>query len=470
VGKWSIGASRLVVYFFRINGRIASQVLQYDQAREIDETQRWKTARNSVMSKINGWYVAWTACGVAIATFGAIAAADAASNAKVLYSFCSQSGCTDGAVPSGGLISDEAGNFYGTTYFGGQEGPNCANFGYPCGTVFKLAPDGTETVLHTFTGDDGGNPRAGLIADKVGNLYGTTIAGGSGGGGTVFKVTPDGTETVLHSFQGGSDGYEPTAAVIIDKRGNLFGTTVLGGSSAECNGSNDGCGTVFEVKSDGEEKVLYAFQGGTDGGLPYSGLIADKAGNLYGTAAEGGVVCEGFTQGCGTIYRLAPDGTETVLYAFAGGSDGMYPDGTLIGDKAGNFYGTTNLGGAGVGCGSGCGTVFKLSPDGSETVLYAFQGGNDGASPYAGLITDKAGNFYGTTDLGGEHSSCKKGSCGGTVFKLTPDGGETVLYAFGKKTGANPIAPLFMDRRGTLFGTAQLGAAHSEGAVFRVNP
>ena len=413
------------------------------------------------MAKTNHWRVAHASCWLAMAALIAFAAE---SRERVLYSFCSQQGCADGAVPEGGLISDQAGNFYGTTYFGGQVTDDCANYGYPCGVVFKLAPDGTETVLHTFAGPDGGNPVAGLIADSTGNLYGTTIVGGSAGRGTVFKLAPDGTETVLHSFQGGSDGSEPESALIMNRRGDLFGTTPLGGSSAQCNGNSDGCGTVFEVKSGGNEKVLYAFTGGADGGVPIAGLV-EKSGNLYGTTETGGASCEGFTQGCGTIFKLAADGTETVLYAFAGGSDGAVPLGTLIADKNGNLYGTTELGGGGVGC-SGCGTIFRLAPDGAETVLYAFQGGSDGAFPYAGLIADKAGNFYGTTNAGAR--SCLRRFCGGTVFKLTADGSETVLYGFKSKRGANPAAPLYVDRKGALFGTASLGGTNGEGVVFRV--
>jgi uncharacterized repeat protein (TIGR03803 family) len=322
-------------------------------------------------------------------------------------------------------------------------------------------------VLHTFVGSDGGNPRAGVIADSAGNLYGTTIAGGSADFGTVFKIAPDGTETVLHSFQGGSDGYAPSGALVVDKHGNLFGTTLWGGSSAECNGNNYGCGTVFEVKSDGEERILYAFQGGADGGLPIAGLIA-RNGDFYGTTSAGGANCADITDGCGTIYRVSRDGAETVLYTFAGGSDGLAPWGALIADKYGDFYGTTSLGGGGAGCGDGCGTIFKLSSDRTESVLYAFQGGSDGESPYAALVADKAGNLYGTTTYGGGRG-CKTGFCGGTVFKLAPDGSETVLHTFGaKRIGANPDSPLYMGQKGVLFGTASSGGPNHGGTVFRV--
>jgi uncharacterized repeat protein (TIGR03803 family) len=403
------------------------------------------------------------ACGLALTALAAFAGVPAESAETVLYSFCAQQACVDGAMPIGALIADKTGNFYGTTYYGGKLARQCIG-GY-CGTVFKLAGDGTETVLHTFTGKDGGNSNAGLIADRAGNLYGTTEAGGKAGLGTVFKLAPDGTETVLHSFLGGKDGNFPNASLIMDRRGNLFGTTELGGGLSNCYDENEGCGTVFEVTRDGKEKVLYAFTGGSDGGNPVSSLIADKNRNFYGTTQSGGAACEGYANGCGVAFKLTPDGTETVLHAFTGGSDGINPLAGLIEDSAGNFFGTTFLGG--VGCGAGCGIVFKLAPDGTETVLYAFKGGSDGSAPYSSLIEDKAGNLYGTTYSGGGRQ-CNTDYCGGTVFKLEPDGTETLLYAFASKHGAGPASSLLMDKRGVLYGTTADGAAHNHGAVFRI--
>jgi uncharacterized repeat protein (TIGR03803 family) len=315
----------------------------------------------------------------------------------VLYSFAQPE--RNGAEPSAGVIADKAGNFYGTTLEGGGT--------QGCGTVFKLAPDGTETVLHAFCdgAGDGRSPRAGLIADKAGNLYGTTMNGGGKSLGAVFRLAPDRTETLLYSFVGVSDGSYPEAGLILDKGGNLYGTTRGGGTA--------GVGTVFRLAPDGTETVLYSFRGGSDGASPVAGLLADEAGNLFGTTMTGGGAGCYENQGCGTVFRLATDGAETVLYSFQSGSDGAFPLAGLISDSAGNLYGTTT--GC---CGESKGTVFKLAPDGTETVLHAFTGGKDGAYPRSSLIA-KAGNLFGTTYAGG-NMSCLGGGGGGcgTVFKL----------------------------------------------------
>jgi uncharacterized repeat protein (TIGR03803 family) len=282
-----------------------------------------------------------------------------------------------------------------------------------------LAPDGTETVLHSFTGGaDGGLP-AGLTMDAAGNLYGTTAQGGVDGGcnmngcGVVYEMSPGGTETVLYTFSGGSDGGNPQSALIFDRKGNLYGTTAGGGANRD--------GTVFKLNASGKEKVLYSFAGGSDGNLPISGLVADKSGNLFGTTNLGGsnTDCAGFgNSGCGTIYEIAADGSETVLYVFTGGGDGGNPVGGLLLDKAGNLYGTTEVGGLSGGCGGlGCGTVFKFTPNGALSTLYTFTGGSDGGQPVADLVRDSAGNLYGTTLFWGEGY--------GVVFALAPDGTET---------------------------------------------
>jgi uncharacterized repeat protein (TIGR03803 family) len=310
----------------------------------------------------------------------------------VLYAF---KGGSDGAYPGSRLLVDSAGNVYGTAYFP----VTCLMTTQDCDVVFKLAPDGTKTVLHYFVrgSSDGFGPSGGLIADSAGNLYGTTYDGGGAatgcggsGCGVVFKLSPDGTYTVLHTFTG-SDGANPATGLIADSSGNLYGTTVFGGGTA----CAQGCGVVFKVAPDGTETVLYSFKGGTDGLYPAGRLIADSSGNLYGVA-EGGAL------GGGVVFKLAPDGTETVLYSFCSKpscSDGEGPSGSLIADSAGNLYGTTATGGGGGGgCypAAGCGVIFKLAPDGTETVLYYFRGGSDGANPQGGLIADSAGNLYGT--------------------------------------------------------------------------
>jgi uncharacterized repeat protein (TIGR03803 family) len=188
------------------------------------------------------------------------------------------------------------------------------------------------------------------------------------------------------------------------------------------------------------ETLLYSLHGGSDGATPRAGLFADSSGNLYGTTISGGGTgCGG--QGCGTVFRIGTDGSETVLYSFAGGSDGEFPEDRLIGDEAGNLYGTTSQGG-GNGCGGGtCGTVFKLTPGGTETVLHSFAGGSDGYFPIAGLVADASGNLYGTTAGGGADNK-------GTVFKIASGSGiESVLYAFaGGSDGATPIAGVIVDR------------------------
>jgi uncharacterized repeat protein (TIGR03803 family) len=223
-----------------------------------------------------------------------------------------------------------------------------------------------ETVLHSFAGgpSDGAVPQAGLIADSSGNLYGTTREGGSGG--VVFKLSPSGTYTVFYSFTGGSNGGAPFARLLADSSGNLYGTTYAGGRS--------NAGVVFKLSASGTYTVLYSFcslPGCRDGNQPDAGLIADSSGNLYGTTIAGG------GSGNGTVFKLSPAGTETVLYSFTGGRDGGGPGG-LIADSSGNLYGAAG-GGSGTGCeGSPCGVVFKLSPSGTYTVLYAFTGGSDG--------------------------------------------------------------------------------------------
>jgi uncharacterized repeat protein (TIGR03803 family) len=371
--------------------------------------------------------------------------ADAQANGAlhVLYSFAGVSG--DGASPFAGLVQDAAGNFYGTTVTGGNASG--------AGTVFKLAPDGTETVLYDFTdGSDGGIPYANLVLDGQGNLYGTTFSGGQPecNCGVVFKVTPDGQESVLHTFVGGSDGATPLYGLIFDKHGNLYGTTSAGGG-ASCN-----CGTVFELAPDGTETIVHSFAGGSDGSDPEAGLLIDKGGNLYGASYEGGDA----TCNCGTIFKIDRSHSESVLYAFTGltKGDGAYPQTSLVTDKLGNLYGTTKFGGTNNG-----GTVFKLAPDNTETIVHSFTGGGgDGAAPYVGLVADRRGNLYGTTQQGG-------GADAGTVFKITAEGQESLLYSFtGGTDGDQPFDALILAGKNELVGTAAGGGAQGFGTVFQM--
>jgi uncharacterized repeat protein (TIGR03803 family) len=267
-----------------------------------------------------------------------------------------------------------------------------------------LTPGGTETVLHSFnSATDGGLPLGGVIMDKKGNLYGTAEIGGSSscsgfGCGTVYELAANGTFTVLHAFGAGTDGQYPNAGVIEDKAGNLYGTTSDGGTS--------GSGTVFKVTRGGAETVLYSFSGGIDGANPNGALVSDASGNLYGSTFGGG------DYGQGVVFKVTPAGTESVLYAFTGGDDGSYPS-TLVMDSAGNLYGAAEAGGA-----NNLGTVFEIAPSGAETTLHSFAGGaGDGAAPLSGVtINSSASKILGTTNAGGG-SGCGGSGCG-TVFEL----------------------------------------------------
>ena len=392
-----------------------------------------------------------------------LTACEAWSQEYVLHSFTS---LPDGQNPWAGLVLDNAGNLYGTTFDGGANG---------AGTVFELAHSTgswKETVLHSFTGaygaDDGGYPNAGLIFDNAGNLYGTVCCGGANRGGTVFELSPSSggwTETILHSFpiNTGGDGFAPQAGLIFDSAGNLYGTTSQGGN---------GYGTVFQLtpSSGGwTETILHSFTD-SDGSEPFASLIFDSAGNLYGTTSYGGAT------GHGTVFELTPSSrgwTENVLYSFRSNSvagclptdgpgDGCYPGAGLIFDKAGNLYGTTVEGGA-----NGYGAVFELTPsngDWTETLLYSFtNGASDGSDPVAGLILDKVGNLYGT-------ARSSPNGCG-TVFELSHSNGgwtETVLHSFTGSDGSYPKAGLIFDSVGNLYGTTFYGGTAGYGIVFEI--
>jgi len=315
----------------------------------------------------------------------------------------------------------------------------------------------TLTALYTFTGGaDGGSPYAGLALDKSGNVYGTTTQGGSGllgcgpGCGTVFKVDTAGNETVLHNFgEKATDGAYPLyGSLFRDGAGNLYGTTLYGGI--------DNSGTIFRLTPAGTEAI--ASFTGANGGFPNAGLAPDAAGNGYGTTYYRGTGCAPY--GCGTVFKVSSAGKITVVYSFTNGADGAYPEGGLVRDTAGNLYGTTSQGGP-----FNAGTVFKVDPTGKETVLYAFRNLPDGATPNSNLVTDGAGNLYGTTLQGGMIGV-------GTVFKIDPTGKETLLYSFCSISncadGEQPFAGLVRDSAGNLFGTTLVGGYFSAGTVFEV--
>lgn len=404
-------------------------------------------------------------------------AAAAGGTENVLYSFA---GGSDGTLPTSNLVADKSGNLYGTTSEGGNSSA-CGPFGVQsCGVVFQMTPSSggwAESVIYSFTGKaDGGTPYGGLVVDAAGNLYGTTNVGGANGQGTVFELTPGSggtwTETVLHSFTGGSDGALPWAGLIM-KGNSLFGTTIQGGTGTTCGLFGGPCGTVFKLthgKTGWTEKVLYSFLGGSDGGFPFAGLVMDKTGNLYGTASQYGASC------CGTVFELKrgkKGWTESTLYSFTGGADGGYPQGGLIFGGAKNLYGTTGVGGA-----DGLGTAFQLKhSNGNWTLntLHTFTGSPDGSVPEAALV--KRGNtLYGTTYNGGTGSTCGPfgGTPCGTVFKLThskQSWTESVVYSFvGSPDAAQPEGSLLLDKSGNLYGTGLTGGSSGNGAIFEITP
>ncbi|HXM61564.1 MAG TPA: choice-of-anchor tandem repeat GloVer-containing protein [Terriglobales bacterium] len=336
---------------------------------------------------------------------------------------------------------------------------------------------GSENVLYSFAGgSDPKLPYGGLVLDKAGNLYGTTEFGGTNNQGTVFEIIANTngswTESVLYNFTGGEDGGQPYGSLTFDSSGNLYGTTNFGGST-NC---NLGCGTVFELTpgSGGwTESVLYTFSGDSDGREPYARLLFDAAGNLYGTTLLGGNVTSACSSGCGTVFKLTHGSsgwTESVIYAFEGGTDGASPYDGLAFDAAGNLYGSTYAGGT-----SSSGAIFKLAPGSSawtESVIHSFNGGYDGANPYGDLILDAAGNLYGTTFQGGHYGY-------GMVFELspTPKRGwkERLLHGFANTPAGNPVAGLLMDAAGNLYGTTMLGITETScgggcGALFKLTP
>ena len=379
-----------------------------------------------------------------------VLAAAQSIRAQTLTTLHSFAGGSDGSYPSGALVRNSAGTLSGTTQTGGQN----------WGTVFRVTASGVESVLYSFgLPPDGEEPSYGaLVHDKAGNVYGTTFQGGAGFG-TVFKLSPKGKEEVLYAFQGGSDGGYPKGSLVIDSAGDLYGNTDEGGGTG-CGGA--GCGTVFEISPTGQETILHIFTGTPDGANPQSGLVKDTEGNLYGTTLSGGA------SNYGAVFRVSPAGEETVLYSFAGPPDGAYPFAALY--LSGDLFGTTLAGGKSTLCSPGCGTVFKLTKAGKESVLYGFSGLADGSQPFGGLARDKTGDLYGTT-FGGGNTACNGGGGCGTIFKLTRENAFTTLYSFtGATDGANPDAGVILDSSGNLYGTAYFGGASNRGVVFELKP
>jgi len=374
-----------------------------------------------------------------------------AQHFHVLHEF--QDGPFDGASPGGALVRDHAGNLYGTTGHGGLN---------QMGVVYKIDPTGTESVLFSFDGTNGAGPFAGMVLDHAGNLYGTAGAG-LNDEGVIFRVSPSGEETVLFDFPAKLPlgPIQPIGGLLLDKAGNLYGATTLGGNG-NC---IDGCGTIYRLDTAGKAHMLHQFSGGADGFSPLGSLIADANGNLYGVAQVGGdfnCSADPFEgEGCGTVFRIAKNGKFTVLHAFHGGTDGDIPQAGLVLNKAtGNLYGATTGGKK-----SGNGLIFQISPKGKYKVVHQFTG-TDGSSPNGGLILDEAGNIYGTTQSGGSNGL-------GTAFAMNAAFQLKVLHNFtGGRDGFAPLTGLTLDPAGNLFGTAfkNLRTKHDVGDVFEITP
>jgi len=422
-----------------------------------------------------------------------------AQTETVLYSFCSQQDCSDGEGPGTGLVFDQQGNLYGVTGAGGNGAYGVCNYyGYnaTCGTIYKIAPNGEETVLYNFCAKenctDGALPDGGLVFDKQGNLYGTAHSGGKYGQslcsyanvpgcGVVFKLTPAGEYTVLYNFckqSGCRDGTYPSRRLAFDERGNLYGTTVNGGAHSGCGIlGNQGCGTVYRLNPEGKLTVLYNFcsrSNCADGDIPLAGVILDKQGNMYGATHWGGANCV-WGYGCGVVYKLTPKGKYTVLHTFCAANDecpdGALPDDGVILDHNGTLYGTTSEGGSHQwGQDHQWGVVYNLSPEGKETVLHNFctqTNCTDGLGPNR-ITFGPGGNLYGTTWGGGANGW-------GEVYELTTDGTETILYSFCSQTncpdGRYPGTGLIFDKQGNMYGTASQGGLYDlAGVLYKITP
>lgn len=428
-------------------------------------------------SKVVGWSASFLRLAIAIVAMcllPAIATAAHSQSLTVLHTF---SGLGDGYTPGTNLVMDRRGNVYGTTQ------RNSLGFG----EVFELTKRGSSWVLYTlyvFAGGDGSNP-SGLMMGSDGSLYGTNSSGGHGESGTVFKLSPPASVcksascpwsfTKLYDFTGKDDGSGPRGQ-LVEQNGNLYGTTLYGGSPSNGCETGTGCGVVYELSpSQGgwTETVLYSFRTTPDGWEPYAGVVFDPAGNLYGTTYAGG------THNNGTVFELSPSGsgwTETVLHSFgAFGGDGRLPLSGLFRDGAGNLYGVTNMGGA-----FNFGTVFSLTPsNGSwmENVLYSFDYiYGDGNPEYGSLIMDAAGNLYGTSP--GQGGAPETQQYFGNVFMMTPSNGDwnyINLHTFTcAADGGDPFSTPLMDSDGNLYGTASIGGEgcfeEGYGTVWELTP
>ncbi|MGH6888080.1 MAG: choice-of-anchor tandem repeat GloVer-containing protein [Rhizomicrobium sp.] len=348
------------------------------------------------------------------------------STYTVLHDFAG--GTNDGQDSTAEVTLDASGNIYGTTAGGGANS---------MGTLFELAPGGTETLLHSFgaTGD-GELPDGAVTVESNGDMYGTTNYGGASDNGTIWERQADGTYSVLHSFAY-DEGNLVRGRLVQDGRGNFYGTALFGGAPGD--------GTVFKYSAKGKLTVLHAFNG-TDGEFPEHGVVRDKAGNLYGVTAFGG------SSGDGTVYEIAADETFTTLYNFTGGADGGFLYGGLAIDRSGNLYGSTVDDGA-----DSNGTVFKLAPDGTLTTLYSFTGGTDGGGAEGDML--RVGKkLYSTATSGGANGD-------GGVYEVTLRGKEKMLHAYTGSDGSGYSAGVTKSGR-SFYGTVSGGGTDGDGVVF----
>jgi uncharacterized repeat protein (TIGR03803 family) len=353
---------------------------------------------------------------------------------SVLHLF--QAGPGDGATPYGSLTRGSDGSLYGLTYTGGDNN---------LGMAFVIAPDGTETVLHSFAGGaDGASPHGSLILGSDGRFYGVTVSGGPFNQGVVFALAADGTESVLHAFGSGAGAQYAYGSLIQASDGNFYGMSQGGGAY--------GLGTVFMIRPDGSELVIHSFGSQADGQIPAGSLIQGADGKLYGMTSAGGDYAGGI------VFRMDLDGTETILHSLGSGSDGSAPAGSLLQASDGNFYGLTRAGGA-----NGIGALIKVDAAGNESVLVSLGSGADGSAPRGDLLQASDGNLYALCGGGGDNGL-------GAVLQVSLGGTESVVYSFtGGADGQTPTGALIEGPDGTLYGTTSGGRLGAGGTVFRID-
>ena len=365
--------------------------------------------------------------------------AGSAQTVKQVFAFSSaHSSPTPGwVIPAQG----RDGNLYGTTTGLGVTVTD--------GIVFKATTSGKELALHTFDNIDGAFPFGGVTSATDGSFYGTTANGGNLGFGVLFKITPGGAYKLLHEFSGGSDGAYPNAPPIQGWDGNYYGSTGMATGKGA---------TIYKLTPSGVLTTIFSFKDdGSEGTQIESALLQASDGSLYGVGNSGGA------QNCGAIFRISRAGMLLYDYSFPCAAGGAYPAAALIQASDGNFYGTTELGGSGVNCSSGCGIVFKMDKKGPVSILHNFLGGrDDGSDPVAGLVEGTDGNLYGATFQGGTANA-------GTVFQISKSGTETLLHSFTSDVGQWPVASLAQNTNGKFYGVTQSGGTYNEGVLYSLD-